>query len=87
MSIDLEGFVRRGHAAQRAVNAELRRHAMKKDYEKIAQVAILAAEKAGGSMLDFVLGLKDISVTVKERMELSIEELSPEEREKLLDES
>lgn len=65
----------------RAVTEELRRHAMKERYERIAQDTIVAAEKTGGSMLDFVLGLKDISDTVRERMELSLEELSPEERE------
>lgn len=50
-------------------------------YEEIAEGAVEAAEKAGGSMLDFVLGLKYISTTVKERMELSLEELSEDERE------
>ena len=52
-------------------------------YEEIADEAVEAAEKAGGTHLDFVLGLKYISTTVTERMELSIEELSEEEREGL----
>ena len=50
-------------------------------YEEIAQTAMEAAERAGGDQLNFCHGLKDIMLTFKERLELAVSELEPEQRE------
>ena len=49
-------------------------------YEEIAASAIEAAETAGGTHLGFCHGLKDIMLTVKERLELAASELPPDQR-------
>ncbi len=48
-------------------------------YEEIVEAAIEAAEKAGGSQLDFCRGLRTIFVTVKERLEMEVSDLPPDE--------
>ena len=81
MPINLEEFVRRGQAAQRAVDEELRRHKVKTRNEEIIHAAIEALEKTKQPMLDFCQGLKDLRDTAHERLELAVSELEPNDRE------
>lgn len=58
----------------------------KSRYEEIAEGAVEAAEKAGGSQVDFCRGLQDIMLTFKERLELAISELDPTDRQAWINE-
>ena len=53
----------------------------KSRYDELAIGVVEAAERGGGTMLDFCHGLKDIKVAIEERLEMAVSELEPEQRE------
>jgi hypothetical protein len=52
-----------------------------KAFEKIAEAAVLQAEKVSCPLRDFVQGLRDIRDEIQHRLELAEDELRVHERE------